>query len=153
MTRFVAALLAWLVLLPSIAIADVAIGVAAAACASWVSIRLAPPGTGRIGIVALLAYVPHFLWFSLRGGLDVARRAMLADMRLLPGVVDVPTALPRGFARHTFATITSLMPGSLPCGDTPSSLHYHCLDVAQPVAHQLQEEEHALRDALVPLTQ
>jgi len=152
MTRFVAALLAWLVLLPSVAIADLAIGTATAAGAFWVSIRLAPPGAARIGILALLAYVPRFLWLSLRGGLDVARRAMLPDMRLLPGVVDVPTAVPRGFARHTFTTITSLMPGSLPCGDTVSSLLYHCLDVGQPVAQEIQKEEHALRDA-VPIAQ
>ncbi|HVN36193.1 MAG TPA: Na+/H+ antiporter subunit E [Casimicrobiaceae bacterium] len=150
--RLVVAFLAWLALDRSIAVVDLALGLATAAAASSASVRLLPRGAAGIGVLALLAYLPHFLLYSLRGGLDVARRALALDMRLLPGFVDVQTLMPRGFARHTFTTITSLMPGSLPCADSPSSLRYHCLDTAQPVGQQIEAEEHALRGALLRTT-
>lgn len=145
--RFVVAFLAWLALDRSMAVADLAVGLATAAAASWASVRLLPRGAARVGVPALVVYLPHFLLYSLRGGLDVARRALARDMRLSSGFVDVRTNLPRGFARHTFTTITSLMPGSLPCADSPSMLRYHCLDTAQPVAGQIEAEERALGNA------
>ena len=51
--------------------------------------------------------------------------------------------------RNTFATITSLLPGSVPCGDNDGALVYHCLDVSQPAVQQLKEEERLFARALV----
>ena len=50
------------------------------------------------------------------------------------GFVDYRTGFPRGHARNKFATITSLMPGTVPVGDGPDTIEFHCLDVGQPVA-------------------
>jgi multicomponent Na+:H+ antiporter subunit E len=138
----------WIVLLPSAAPADLAIGLVAATAASWTSVRLLPRGGAPLRVLALLGYLPHFFLYSVRAAVDVALRAFRADMRLRPGYVDYRTRLPRGFARNTFATITSLMPGSVPCADRAQSLEYHCLDTDDPVAAQLREEEEALRGAL-----
>jgi multicomponent Na+:H+ antiporter subunit E len=50
--------------------------------------------------------------------------------------------LPPGPARNVFLTITSLLPGTLPCGpDEEGGLAIHCLDVSQPVVEQLTVEE------------
>jgi multicomponent Na+:H+ antiporter subunit E len=145
---FVAALLLWLVLLPSAAIGDLLLGTGTAVAAAWTSARLAARDAARLRLPALFAYAPHFLWQSVRAAFDVALRAFSPDMRLHPGHVDHATALPRGLARNTFATITSLMPGSVPFADRAHALTYHCLDTTQPVAAQLAAEEAALGDAL-----
>ncbi|MFO1306482.1 MAG: Na+/H+ antiporter subunit E [Burkholderiales bacterium] len=146
--RFVALFALWLVLLPSFKVGDLVIGVATAFFAAWVSVRLAPRGSVPMRPLALLAYAPHFLLYSVRAAIDVARRAFARDMRLRPGYVDYRTEFKPGFARNSFATITSLMPGSVPCGDRKDAIEYHVLDDGQPAAAQLRDEEVALRDAL-----
>jgi multicomponent Na+:H+ antiporter subunit E len=138
----------WLVLLPSAAPADLVLGACAALGASWASVRLVPRGSARVRALALLAYAPHFFLYSVRAAFDVARRAFSPNMRLRPGYVDYPTGFARGFARNTFATITSLMPGSVPCTDRERTLEYHCLDANDLVPSQLALEEAALRGAL-----
>jgi len=146
--RFALLLALWLVLLPSAQAGDILLGVCAALGASWVSVRLLPRGGAPIRALPLLAYLPHFLLYSVRAAFDVAHRAFGRDMRLRPGYVEYETRFARGFVRNTFATITSLMPGSVPCGDRASAIEYHTLDDSQPVADQLGDEEAALRAAL-----
>ena len=64
-------------------------------------------------------------------------------------VVTCPMAFSPGFARNVIATITSLLPGSVPTAQGEDTLLYHCLDVTQPVVEQLREEERLLARALV----
>jgi multicomponent Na+:H+ antiporter subunit E len=139
----------WLVLLPSAKPADLGLGVAAAAGAAWISLRLLPPSAGRLRFSVLLALLPHFVWESILAGFDVARRALSPNMPLQPGFVDCPMAFPPGLARNTFTTISSLLPGSVPAGDGDDAVVYHCIDVTQPVVEQLCEEERLLARALV----
>jgi multicomponent Na+:H+ antiporter subunit E len=140
----------WLVLIQSAKPLDLAVGALAAIAATHVSLRLLPPDAGRVRVAVLLALLPRFLWQSLLAGIDVARRAFAPGVPLATGFVDYRTGFPRGLARNQFATITSLMPGSLPSGDGQDSIEYHCLDVAQPVAEQLADEERRLARALLP---
>lgn len=146
--RFLLLFALWLVLLPSGKPFDLLLGAVTAVCATWVSVRLLPRGSARLRPLALLAYVPHFMLYSVRAALDVARRAFARDMRLRPGYVDYRTEFEPGFSRNTFATITSLMPGSVPCGGRADVIEYHALDVGQPMDEQLAEEEAALREPL-----
>lgn len=139
----------WLILMPSPKLANLALGAFAAIAATIVSLRLLPPESGRLSFRVLVALLPHFLWESVLAGLDVGRRAFSRDMRLHTGFVNCPVAFPPGLARNTVATITSLLPGSVPCGDGDGTLLYHCLDVTQPVVEQLREEERLLARALV----
>jgi len=138
----------WFVLLPSTKPGDVVLGLAATAAATWISLRLLPPEGGRVRLGALMLQGPHFLWESVRGGIDVARRALAPRMTLEPGFVTSPTRLPRGLARNTFSTVASLMPGTLPAGEDGESLVVHALDVSQPVAEQLGAEEQRFGPAL-----
>jgi multicomponent Na+:H+ antiporter subunit E len=50
--------------------------------------------------------------------------------------------LPPGAARNLFATLMSLLPGTVPTGsDERGGILIHCLDVEQPVVAQLAVEE------------
>jgi multicomponent Na+:H+ antiporter subunit E len=89
-----------------------------------------------------------FLFHSIVAGADVARRALDPRLPLRPGFVAYPTGLPRGLRRNVFATLTSLLPGTVPTGELEGQLFYHCLDVEQPVLAELAAEEEALVRAL-----
>jgi len=142
--------LVWVVVDQSAKPANLTVGVLAAAAATWASLRLLPPAGGRVRLGALLALLPRFLWQSLLAGIDVARRAFSPRLPLAPGFVEYPVGLPRGSARNAFELISSLMPGSVPTGETETTIEYHCLDATQPVAEQLAAEERAYAKALVP---
>lgn len=146
--RGVAFLLLWLLLLPSAKPGDLVLGLLTAVAATFTSLRLLPPICGCLHFGQLLALLPHFLWESVRAGIDVARRAFHPRLPLSPGFVSCPLAFPPGFARNTFATITSLLPGSVPAEETEQAVVYHCLDDTAPVVEQLWKEERLLAQAL-----
>jgi multicomponent Na+:H+ antiporter subunit E len=125
-----------------------AIGAVAAGFATWASLKLLPPGPQRVSLVVLIALLPRFLWQSLLAGWQVARLAFSARPRLRPGFVSFRSAYPPGHLRNTFATISSLMPGTLACGESETEIVFHCLDVEQPVLTDLAAEEVALSGVL-----
>jgi multicomponent Na+:H+ antiporter subunit E len=143
-----AAFLALWVVLAGAAPADVAFGVLASLAAAWTSVRLLPPSGGRIRAAAAAAYAGRFLWQSIRGSWDVARRAVDPRLPLAPGFVEVRPRLVPGPARELFASLSSLLPGTVPVADDGERLRYHCLDTGQPVAADLADEEAALARAL-----
>jgi multicomponent Na+:H+ antiporter subunit E len=147
--RGVAFFLFWLALLPSLKPGDLALGVLACAGATWTSVRLMPPASGCIHFGQLLLLLPHFLWESVLAGVDVARRALHPRVPLSPAWVKCPLSFPPGLARNTFATITSLLPGSVAADEVDGVLAYHCLDDRSPVVEQLWKEERLLARALV----
>jgi multicomponent Na+:H+ antiporter subunit E len=140
----------WIVIDQSAKPANLVVGVLAAGGATWASVRLLPPSTGRVRLGVLLMLLPRFLWQSLVAGVDVARRAFSPRLPLAPGFVDYPVRLPRGSARNAFELISSLMPGSVASDETDSSIVFHCLDAQQPVVEQLAAEEQVYARALVP---
>jgi multicomponent Na+:H+ antiporter subunit E len=142
----------WIVVDQSAKPANLVVGVLASAAAAWVSVTLLPPESGRVRVGALLLLLPRFLWQSLVAGWDVARRAFSPRLNLQPGFVEYRTQLPPGSARSAFELIASLMPGSVPCGETRDTIEFHCLDTRQPVAEQLAAEEEAYATALLPGT-
>ena len=101
---------------------------------------------GVVGVLVLL--LPRFLWQSLLAGWDVARRAFDPRLPLRPGFVTFSSSHAPGHLRNTFATISSLMPGTLPCGENGDEIIFHCLDVGQPVLEQLAAEEKVLASVL-----
>ena len=147
--RGLAFLLLWLLLMPSLKPGDLVVGVFASVSASWVSLRLLPPSCGCLQFGQLLALLPHFVWESVLAGIDVARRVFHPELPLRPGFVTCPLGFPPGFARNTFATITSLLPGSVAVDEAEGTLAYHCLDDTSPVVEQIWKEERLLAKALV----
>jgi multicomponent Na+:H+ antiporter subunit E len=147
--RGAALFLLWMLLIRSVKPSDLMVGVLASAAACWVSLRLLPPSCGCVRFSQLLALLPHFLWESVLAGVDVARRALHPGLPLQPGFVTCQLGFPPGFARNTFATITSLVPGSMAAGEAEGEIVYHCLDTSAPVAEQIWKEERLLARALV----
>ena len=140
----------WIVVDQSTKPANLVVGLLASAVATWASVKLLPPASGGVRLGQLLMLLPRFLWQSLVAGTDVARRAFAPRLRLQPGFVDYPVGLPRGAGRNAFELIASLMPGSLPSGETEDTIQFHCLDTRQPVLEQLAAEERAYARALQP---
>jgi multicomponent Na+:H+ antiporter subunit E len=142
----------WVIVDQSAKPANLVVGLLASAAATWASLKLLPPASGRVRLGLLLLLLPRFLWQSLVAGIDVARRAFALRLELQPGFVEFPTGLPRGSARNAFELIASLMPGSLPSDETKGTIEFHCLDTRQPVVEQLAAEERAYAKALQPGT-
>jgi multicomponent Na+:H+ antiporter subunit E len=146
--RAVACALLWLLLTRSVTAGDLLVGALTAAAAAIASLRLLPPTSGCVHYGRLLALLPHFAWESTRAGLDVAWRAFQPRVPLSPGFVSCPLQFPPGYARNTFAAITSLLPGTVPCDESDHALVYHCLDDQAPVIEQLWQEERLFARAL-----
>ena len=132
-----------------LSVSSLIVGIVAAAGATWASLYLLPPGSQRVRLLPLVALLPRFLWQSLLAGWEVARHAFAPRLALRPGFVAYPSAHAPGRLRNTFATIASLLPGTLPCGESEGEILFHCLDVDQPILEQLAEEERALAGVLV----
>ena len=124
--------------------ADLPAGALAAVAATWASLRLLPPGGSRFSLPALARLALRFPYQAVVAGADVAWRALDPRLPLRPGFIAYPVRFPPGPARNAFATLTSLLPGTVPAGDDDGQLVYHCLDVDQPVVSQLAAEEAAL---------
>lgn len=139
----------WVVLLGSIAVADVLVGAIAALAAARLSLALRPPRPASLRFGSLAGLGARFLWDSLVAGIDVARRVFSPGLPLRTGFVAYTPATPPGDDRSLFTGFTSLMPGSVPTGtDTAGAILFHCLDTGQQVAAQLEEYEARLASAL-----
>lgn len=122
--------------------ADLAVGAVAAALAAWASLWLLPPSGVRLRPLAIVGFAGHFLTQSLLAGWDVALRALRPSLPLRPGFVRFRSRLDTPEARAAFLGVSSLMPGTLPCGqDETGATVVHALDVSRPVAGDLAAEE------------
>lgn len=137
----------WLVLRGA-DLSDLPAAAGAVAAATWMSLRLMAPAGSRGSPRAIAQLALLFLYQSVIAGADVARRALDPRLPLRPGFVVYPIGLPPGGGRNIFATLTSLLPGTVPAGEEKGQLVYHCLDVGQPVLAELAAEEDALSRAL-----
>lgn len=144
--RSIAFLLLWVLLMGGLH--QLAFGAATAALAAWCSLRLRADGQMELRPLGVMAMVPRFLWQSLVAGVDVARRAFDPRLPLNPGLVVYRPQLPPGSARSLFTGYTSLLPGTVPCGDGDGGVVYHCLDISQPIVDQLAAEEARLSRAI-----
>lgn len=145
--RFVLFGLVWLILSRGDA-GGLVFGIVTAAGAAWVSLRLLPPGSGRLSLLGLARMLPAFLRNSVLGGIDVARRALHPRMPLDAGWIAYRTKLSKGLPRVSFGSETSLMPGTLVAGGREDLLYVHCLDRSQDVERNLRTEEARIAAAL-----
>ncbi len=123
-------------------LADLPAVIIAVGAATWTSLRLLPPGHARPSALSLGELALRFARQSLAAGVDVAWRALDPRLRLRPGFITYEARLPQGPARSAFLTLMSLLPGSLPAWQhEDGKITIHCLDVDQPVAAQMAEEE------------
>lgn len=139
-TRFTFFFCIWLVV-ASLKFADLPIGIAAAALALWISLRLWPPHPISLRPVPIARLTSRLLGCSILAGVDVARRALLPRLDLRPGFVTTPLSLQSGGTRSAFLLYESLQPGTLPTGVDSDHLQVHCLDISQPVIEAIEADE------------
>jgi multicomponent Na+:H+ antiporter subunit E len=127
---------------------DLPVGLMACALALWISLSLLPPTVVRPRLGALAKLNLRFLSCAIIAGVDVARRALLPQLDLRPGFIDVPFTLPLGTARSTFLVYQSLQPGTSPTSAEGEILQVHCLDVSQPIAAAIVADEALFKKAI-----
>lgn len=93
-------------------------GIVSILAVTALSLALLPPGhlqpkrwPARIWGTLVLAV--WFLQQSIRGGFDVARRALTRNVDIEPEVVEVPVELPSGPGREVCYLLMNLLPGSM----------------------------------------
>lgn len=129
--------------------ADIVVGLITCAAATLVSFSLHPSNRRHWQFRAMIKLALRFAEESINSGVLVARWALDPKLPLNPGFIAYRVRLAPGMARNGFATLTSVMPGTLPSGENENGeLLYHCLDVDQPVTAQLRLDEDLLLKAL-----
>ena len=83
---------------------------------------------------------------SLRGGLDVATRALHWRLPLDPGVVLHRSRMSLPVARVAVANTASLLPGTLVVDVDERDLHVHALDAGPEVRESLEYSERRVAD-------
>jgi len=103
--------------------------------------RLAIPPRRGLSPVAVLAFIPYFLWQSLLGGLDVARRVLRPQLDIDPGFLRYPVRLSDPDARVFFLDSIRLLPGTLSANMRGGMIDVHALDAGVDVAPELADLE------------
>lgn len=91
-------------------------------------------------VLRLPLLLPFFLWQSLRGGVDVALRALKPRLPLAPAMMDYRLRLPPGPAPVMMASLVSLMPGTLAM-ISGTRLKVHVLDARRDYSDELERLE------------
>lgn len=109
--------------------------------AAWISVRLLPAIPWHWSVCGAIAFAGFFLRESLRGGWDVACRALSPRLPLAPAILCVPFHLPPGAARLFFCAAISLLPGTAVVAIAKDTLCIHALDGSPRVTEELRELE------------
>ncbi len=119
---------------------DLLVGLLAAAAGAGLGAWLVPEAPYPWRPLRWLRFAVFFLWESLKGGLDVAVRALPPRLLIEPTFIDHPVALPAGKPTTLLVSFVSLLPGTL---SVELDEQRHCL-----VVHALTAEGMASVDRL-----
>ena len=120
------------------------IGIPAVLAAAWVAVRTRSASRPGISLPGLMRFMPLFLWESLRGGFDVARRTLSPELRIQPGFTCFRTGLGDDNARVFLTNCICLLPGSLAADLQGDRIDIHLLDAAQQPEAELHRLEKAV---------
>ena len=119
----------------------VVVSVAAAVVASFF---MWPAQTWKWRPLGLFTFAPYFLWQSILGGVDVARRALSPGLPITPGVFEMELRLKREPARVFFAWTVSLLPGTASIGMDERRMRIHVLNTDATNESRLRRLEDAV---------
>lgn len=102
-------------------------GVVAVAFATFLHVGLGGAGDQRISLRGAVGFLPFFLGQSLRGGMDVARRALSPSLPLAPTFLHYSMRLPTDAAKVLFLNTVSLLPGTFSARLDGDELTIHLL--------------------------
>ncbi len=117
-------------------------GLPVVALTTLVSVLLLPPSTWSVS--GMLRFIPFFLWQSIRGGIDVAGRALHPNLPISPGLHEYPIRLPAGLPRIFMANSVSLLPGTLCTELDDCILRVHVMDETGDFVKHLRTLENRL---------
>ena len=117
------------------------VGLPTVLAAAVIAALVFPPPRRWPRPLALLRFAGFFAVQSLRGGWDVARRALSPAMPMAPGFAEVRTSLPEGAARVLLADVISLLPGTLSVDLRGDLIELHGLDVGPGLAAEVRDLE------------
>lgn len=109
--------------------------------AAWISVKLLPAIPWRWSPGGALAFAGFFLRESVRGGWDVARRALSPRLPLSPDIVCHRFHLPAGPSRLFLCSAISLLPGTAVVAIADETICVHVLDWTPRVGAELGELE------------
>lgn len=125
--RILAFMLLWWVLTEGGSVLSV-LGVLGVGLAVLASCWLLPPRTWPLRPLAVVRFLPFFLWQSLLGGWDVALRAIRFRVDVGPIVITHVFALESQPARVLFLWVVSLLPGTAAMDLLGDRVRIHVLD-------------------------
>ncbi len=100
----------------------------------------------RWSLAGLARFVPYFFWNSLRGGVDVAARALHPGLPIDPAVLRYEMRLESSVARVLMANTVTLLPGTLSADLQGNVLSVHVLNVSGAVTDMLETLERRVGD-------
>ena len=103
------------------------VGLPVVLCAAYLSRAVKSSHPVRVSAPGAMGYVAFFVVESVKGSIDVARRALLPGRRTSPHFFEYRTNLPPGWPRALFANTVSLLPGTLSADIDGDRLTVHAL--------------------------
>lgn len=123
------------------------IGLPTVFISAWISMSLTNQHPGRWRLLSAVRFIGFFAIASVRGGIDVARRAFHPRMPLHPDLIRYPFKIENPSARILMANTISLLPGTLSVELHDDDIEVHILDNTQPFRAELERVESVI-DAL-----
>jgi len=111
------------------------------------SLALPSPPPVAWNLLGLLRFAFAFVVGSVRGGFDVAWRALSPRVRIAPFVMEYTLRLPDGAARNLFLGTLSLMPGTLAIASEGQHLEVHVIATRGQLAEELAALEASIANA------
>lgn len=109
--------------------------------AAATSLLLVPPRPSGWRPAGLPGFIPFFLWQSVRGGVDVAARALHPGLSIQPGLLYYRMRLPDSFPRVLFVNVLNVLPGTVSARVSGDTLTVHLLDRRLPARERIVELE------------
>ncbi|WP_462328797.1 Na+/H+ antiporter subunit E [Thiohalocapsa halophila] len=125
--RLVLFALVWLMLAGTDPVSWI-IGVPAVLLATFAAARLSTLVGADPSPLRLVAFVPFFVWESILGGVDVARRVLSPRLRIDPALIGYRPRLQDAAAKVVFLDTISLLPGTLSADIRDGIIQVHALD-------------------------
>lgn len=122
------------------------VGIPVICFATAVSFQSVP--ANQWSLAGLARFLPYFVWNSLRGGVDVAVRALRPGLPIDPAILRYEMRLDSAEARVLMADTVTLLPGTLSADLQGNVLLVHVLNASGPFMDTLATLERRVADVV-----